>query len=108
MPFYHATARKAGSATPFSVMFQAADSTAAVGELCDAAGVHGTSGLTEFEILEVLGNGHYRRAALKETRSTTTKERLAANTAPVVPPQGNTAIVATEKVYTPYTHKQAA
>lgn len=108
MPFYHATAKKAGQSTPFSVSFHADDPTAAIGELCDAAGVYNTSGLSEFEILEVMGHGHYRRAALKEGRSTTTQERLAANTAPVVPPSTEPQAIPTEKQYMPYTVKQAA
>src|SRR5690606_39141442 len=84
---YHATARKEGSLTPFSVQFYAKDPTDAIAELCAAAGVTNSNGLVEFEILEVLERGMYRRAALKLSKKTTIAERLAANQAPVVPPE---------------------
>jgi hypothetical protein len=110
---YHATLRKVGSQTPLSVQFSAKDHTDAIAELCAAAGVQNTNGLLEFEILEVLPHGQYKRAAVKLSRETSTAERLAANQAAVITPEPSKALVKTtltlaEKPYTPYTKQLAA
>jgi hypothetical protein len=105
---YYAVMKKVGTGSPLSVHFFAKDDTDAVAELCAAAGVQNTNGLLEFEILEVLPRGEYRRAALKTARKTTTEERLEANRAPIVPPKPVIRVELEERTYTPYTHKLAA
>lgn len=107
---YYAVMRKVGTKSPLSVHFNAVDDTDSVAELCAAAGVQNTNGLAEFEILEVLPGGQYRRAALKVERKTTTEERLEANRAPIVPPDKKPVIriELEERTYTPYTTVLAA
>ena len=111
MPEYHAVAKKVNSGTPFTVMFTAKDNTDAIAELCAAAGVQNTNGLSEFEILEVLPKGEYKRAALKQSKEMTAKERLEANQAVVVPPvepAKEPELTLAEKHYVPYTKQLAA
>lgn len=106
---YHAVMRKVGSQYPLTVQFSAKDSTDAVAELCAAAGVQNTNGLEEFEILEILPRGEYKRAALKTSRAVTSAaERLEAVTAAVVPPKPVIRLELEEKTYVPYTLSLAA
>jgi hypothetical protein len=111
MPRYHAVAKKVGGGTTFTVMFDAKDNTDAIAELCAAAGVQNTNGLVEFEILEVLPKGEYKRAALKQSKELTAKERLEAHQAVVVSPaetSKESELTLAEKHYVPYTKQLAA
>lgn len=99
MPYYFATARKEGYPKPFSLHFNADNPMEAIKELCKAADAHDTSGLVEFEILEVLANNQYRIAASKSAR----KERI-----PIEVAETDKVISTEENTYTPYSVKQAA
>lgn len=107
MPKYHAVFKKEGSATPLTVLLTAASVTDAIIEMCTAAGVSGTTSITEFEILEVLGSDKYARVAMKPARvHKSAEQRIAAHQAPVTPPAPAGEI--TEQKYTPYTKQLAA
>ena len=97
MPLYQATARKVGYSSSFTLKYQADNDIAAVAELCDASNVESTSGLVEFEILEVLGKDRYRVAAEKYAKKSTWN-----------PPEADEVRPDTENTYTPYTVQEAA
>lgn len=106
---YFAVLRKVGSSTPVTVQYSAANVTDAISEMCAAAGVQNTNGLVEFEILLVREDGKYERAAYKPSKTpTSTSERLAAERAPIVPPENVPEPKSyTEATYHPYTRKAA-
>jgi hypothetical protein len=100
---YFAVMRKVGSNSPVTVQYSAANITDAIAELCAAAGVQNTNGLLEFEILKVLPDGKYERAALKTVRKNdSTSSRLAAAQAPVIPPKPEAEKIYNEQTYQPY------